>query len=83
MIEREVNSPPFPIRFLGHCQRRPQRDLSSKYALYHPTRGKARPGGRKALFHEYAAKLTNPENSPFPHEIRTLAQDREAWKVDY
>ena len=38
------------------------------------------PGGRKVLFHEYATKLMNPENSPFPHEIRTLAQEREPWK---
>ena len=69
------------IRFLGHCLRRPQGDLISKYALYRPTHGKPRPGGRKILFHEYDAKLINPENPPpLPHEIRTLAQDRKAWK---
>ena len=39
------------------------------------------PGGRKILFHEYAAKLINPENPPrLPHEISTLAQDCKAWK---
>ena len=54
------------IRFLGHCLRRPQGDLISKYALYHPTHGKPRPGRRKIIFHEYAAKLINPEN-PSPH----------------
>ena len=32
--------------------------------------------GRKILFHEYAAKLINPENLPLPQEILTLAQDR-------
>ena len=32
--------------------------------------------GRKILFHEYAAKLINPENLPLPHEILTLAKDR-------
>ena len=62
------------IRFLGHCLQRPQGDLISKYALYHPTHSKPRPGRRKILFHEYAAKLINPENPLFPHEIRTLAQ---------
>lgn len=35
---------------------------------------------RKILIHEYATKLINPENSPLPHEIRTLVQDRKAWK---
>ena len=55
-----------------------QGDLISKYALYHPTHGKARPGGWKILFHKYAAKLINPENSvpppPFlPDKIRTFA----------
>ena len=53
------------IRFLGHCLQRPQEDLSSNYALYHPTHGKPRPGGHKILFNEYAAKLINPENPPF------------------
>ena len=52
------------IRFLGHCLRRPQGDLISTYALYHPTNGKPRPGGRKILFYEYAAKLINPEIPP-------------------
>ena len=66
MIEREQSPFPNQIRFLGHCLRRPQGDLISKYALYHPTHGKPRPGGRKILFHEYAAKLINPEN-PSPH----------------
>ena len=40
-----------------------------------------RPGRPKILFHEYAAKLINPDPPPppaFPHEIRTLAQD--PWK---
>ena len=66
------------IRFLGHCLRRHQEDLISKYALNHPTYGKPRPGGRKGLFNEYAAKLINPEYLPFPYEIRKMAQDR--WK---
>ena len=59
------------IRFLGHCLQRLQEDLISEYALYHLTNGKPRPGGRKILSHEYAAKLINPENSPppLPHEI--------------
>ena len=52
------------IRFLGHCLQRLQEDLISEYALYHLTNGKPRPGGRKILSHEYAAKLINPENSP-------------------
>ena len=52
------------IRFLGHCLQRPQEDLISNYALYHPTHGKPRPGGHKILFNEYAAKLINPENPP-------------------
>ena len=52
------------IRFLGHCLRRPQGDLISKYALNHPTHGKPRPGGRKILFHEYAAKLISPPPPP-------------------
>jgi len=68
------------IRFLGHCLRRHQEDLISKYALNHPTYGKPRPGGRKVLFNGYAAKLINPEYLPFLHEIRKMAQDREAWK---
>ena len=69
------------IRFLGHGLRSLQGDLISNYALYHPTHGKPRPRLRcKVLFHEYAAKLIKPENAPFPHEIRTLAKDREAWK---
>ena len=73
MIEQEQS--PFPnqlkpdIRFLGHCVWRPQEDLISKYALYHPTHGKPRPGGCKILFHKYAAKLINPEN---PCTERTL-----------
>ena len=33
--------------------------------MYHPTNGKPRPGERKILFHEYAAKLINPEDPPF------------------
>ena len=45
-----------------------------------PFDSKPRPGGRKTLFYEYAAKLINPENPSVPHEIRTLAQDRKAWK---
>ena len=49
------------IRFLGHCLRRPQGDLISRYALYHPTHVKPIPGGSKILFHEYAARLINPE----------------------
>ena len=64
-----------------------QGDLISKYALYHPTHGKARPGGWKILFHEYAAKLINPENSappPPPRSFLTkfalLPQDCKAWK---
>ena len=52
------------IRFLGHFLQRPQEDLISNYALYHPTHGKPRPGGHKILFNEYAAKLINPENPP-------------------
>ena len=36
--------------------------------------------GRKILFHEYDAKLINPENPPLPHKICTLAQDHKAWK---
>ena len=57
------------IRFLGHCLRHPQGDLISKYALYHPTHGKPRSGGRKILFHEHAAKLINPETPPFLTKI--------------
>ena len=68
------------IRFLGHCLRRHQEDLISTYALNNPAYGKPRPGGRKVLFNENAAKLINPEYLPFPHEIREMAQDREAWK---
>ena len=70
------------IRFLGHCLRRPQGDLISKYALYHPTHGKPIPGRRKnlILFHEYAARLINSEiSSPLPNEIHTLAQGRKAF----
>ena len=75
MIEREQSLFPNqllkarPIRLLGHCLRHPQGDLISKYALYHPTHGKPRSGGRKILYHEYAAKLINPENSPFLTKI--------------
>ena len=54
------------IRFLGHCLQRLQEDRISEYALYHLTNGKPRPGGRKILSHEYAAKLMNPENPPPP-----------------
>ena len=51
------------------------------YALCHPTHGKRGNGvGRKVLFDEYAAKLINPENPTFLNEIRTMAQDRAAWK---
>ena len=50
-----------------------QGDLNSKYTLYHLAHGKAKPGWQKILFHEYAAKLINPENPPLPHKIRTLA----------
>ena len=69
MIEREQSlfsqsDKARQIRFLGHCLRRPQGDLISTYALYHPTNGKPRPGGRKILFYEYAAKLINPEIPP-------------------
>ena len=45
-----------------------------------PLDSKPRPGRRKILFHEYAAKLINPENPSVPHEIRTLAQGCKAWK---
>ena len=59
-------------------------DMSSKYALYHPTHGKPRPEGRKILFNECAEKLINPENPgenpPLPEEIRTVGQDRKVWK---
>ena len=73
VIEREQS--PFPnqlkpdIRFVSHCLLCPQGDLISKYALYHPTDGKPRPGGPKILFHKYAPKLINPEN---PCTERTL-----------
>ena len=39
-------------------------------ALYHPTHGKPIPGGRKILFHEYAARLINPEIPPPPTSSR-------------
>ena len=45
-----------------------------------PLDSKPRPGRRKILFHEYAAKLINPENPSVPHEIPTLAKDCKAWK---
>ena len=48
------------IRFLGPYLRCPQGVLISSYALCHLTHAKQRPGGRKVLFHEYAAKLINP-----------------------
>ena len=66
MIEWEESPFPNQIRFLGHYLQPPQRDLISKYTLYHPTHGKPRPGGHKVLFH--AAKLINPGNPPFPHK---------------
>ena len=61
------------IRFLSHCLRRPQKGLISKYALYHPTHGKPRPGGANisdlmclyVLFNQYVTKIINPQNFPF------------------
>ena len=69
MIEQKQS--PFPNQLYLKPNRSDSRaivfhgDPISKYILYHPTHGKARPGGRKILFHEYAAKLINPENPPF------------------
>ena len=54
--------------------------LPRSYVLYHPIHGKTRPDGRKILLHEYAAKANQSRKSLLPHEIRTLAQDRKAWK---
>ena len=68
-------------RFLGQFSSAPLGGpYFSKYGLHHPTHGKPRPGGCKILFHEYAAKLINPENPSLLHEIRTLAPDGKAWK---
>jgi len=61
-------------RFLGQFSSAPLGGpYFSKYGLHHPTHGKPRPGGCKILFHEYAAKLINPENPSLLHEICTLA----------
>ena len=54
--------------------------LPRSYVLYHPIHGKSRPDGCKILFHKYAAKANQSRKSPLPHEIRTLARDRKAWK---
>ena len=54
--------------------------LPRSYVLYHPIHSKSRPDGRKILFHKYAAKANQSRKSPLPHEIRTLARDRKAWK---
>ena len=70
------------FRFLGHCLRRPQGVLISKYALTH---SKPRPGECKGLFHEYSSKLINPEKSPpflmkYEH-WRRIVKPGSAWRL--
>ena len=68
------------LRFLGHSLRRPCNDFINEYALYHPTHGNPGRGRRKQLYHQYIAKLLNPDFITTSNEIRATAQNRNVWR---
>ena len=62
-----------------HSRRDPN-DLVNEFALYYPPHGHSRRGGHKRLYHQYLARVLNPEFQLTPAELRLAAQDRGNWR---
>ena len=68
------------LHFLEHILRKPENELVNMYALFPPKHGKRKPGHPMLMFHQYIASIISQAYPPPPEEIRSMVQDRKAWR---